>query len=261
MTKFAVNFSEESKLLTRDKIIKPDLFKCPDWPELIQEALKINPVYVHFDIKLGSKRFSKINWGQVESLLDLTNTQYVNAHLSFPKTNDPELYKTTVNQQLEFICGQFGKEKVIIENAPFGNSKQPFQYPPSDPVFFHELINKHQCGFLLDISHAIRTANKLNFQPKKFIESYPLPFIKEIHMTGFKMIDGEKIDHYPMQDEDWQIFEWVLNLIKTNNNNPPEIIAFEYGGYGPLFNYRSDREMIQNQVPKFKKLIKEIYSI
>ncbi len=259
MTKFAVNFSEELKQLTQAGLIKPDLFKCPDWLDLIHEGLKINPVYVHFDIKLGSNKFSKIDWDQVKALLVLTKTRYVNAHLSFPKTNNLELYKTTVNQHLEFLNQEFGCENVIIENAPFGNNKQPFQFLASDPEFFHELIKIHHCSFLLDISHAIRTANKLNLPPYEFIQSYPLSFIKEIHMTGFKMINGEKIDHYPMQDEDWQIFEWVLNLIK--NISPPEIIAFEYGGYGPLFDYRSEREFLQNQVPKFIKIIQEIYPI
>ena len=261
MIKFAVNFSEESKNLTRDKLINPDLLKCPDWPDLVIEALKINPVYVHFDIKLGSKKFSKVDWDQVKTLLTLTQTRYVNAHLSFPKTNDLGFYKDSVNQQLSFLIQEFGNENIIIENAPFGKNKQSYQYPASDPEFIGELIKAHQCGFLLDISHAIRTAIKLNFPPIGFIQSFPLSYIKEIHMTGFKTIDGEKMDHYPMQDEDWQIFIMILNIIKKRNNLPPEIIAFEYGGYGPLFDYRSEKESILSQVPKFKKIIQETFTL
>jgi uncharacterized protein (UPF0276 family) len=261
MIKFAVNFSEESKCLTRDKLIKPDLLKCPDWPDLVDEALKINPVYVHFDIKLGSKKFSKVDWDQVKTLMGLTQTRYVNAHLAFPKTNDLGFYKNSVNQQLAFLIREFGNENIIIENAPFGINKQPYQFPASDPEFIDELIKSHHCGFLLDISHAIRTANKLNLPPIDFIQSYPLSFIKEIHITGFKTIDGEKMDHYPMQDEDWQMFERVINIIKKKNNLPPEIIAFEYGGYGPLFDYRSEREFILSQVPKFRKIIQETFTL
>ena len=50
---FAINYSPQAGELLKQGKIEINLFKCPDWPELIQEASALAPVYVHFPLIAG----------------------------------------------------------------------------------------------------------------------------------------------------------------------------------------------------------------
>lgn len=59
--KLAVNYSTQAAVLLRQSRIQIDYFKCPDWPDLIQEAKKHAPVAVHFNLTAGHGRLGKTN--------------------------------------------------------------------------------------------------------------------------------------------------------------------------------------------------------
>ncbi len=259
MVNFAINYSKEVKKLITDHQIQPDLIKCPDWVDLVSEAAAIHDTYIHFDIKLGSKKFQNLDWEEINRFLSLTHTQYINAHLSFPKTDHLPQYQYQIEKDLDLLCTKFGEDRVIIENPPLSRSKQPFQYIAAAPKIFSDLITKFNCGFLLDISHAQRTALILEMDYKEMFAAFPLHKLVEIHMTGLKEVDGEKMDHYEMNADAWEVFKSTLNALTTNKYPQPHIIAFEYGGFGPIFEYRSEIDNIRQQVPIFMEIIKEFY--
>lgn len=51
--KLAVNWSPQAESLLLEGRIDVDLWKCADWPELVDPALRTKPAYVHFPIRAG----------------------------------------------------------------------------------------------------------------------------------------------------------------------------------------------------------------
>ncbi len=69
-------------------------------------------------------------------------------------------------------------------------------------------------------------------------------------MTGLQWIDGELEDHLGIQQPDWEVLTGVLENIHTGCWGDPWMLAFEYGGVGDLFAWRSDPDVIARQVPR-----------
>ena len=61
--------------------VQIDRFKCADWPELIEPASSLLPIYVHFPLVAGTNTLDNTDWERVERLLGETGTPYVNVHL------------------------------------------------------------------------------------------------------------------------------------------------------------------------------------
>lgn len=257
MTKFAVNYSPQTKILVQENRIKPDLLKLPDWPHLIKDAKPIQEIYIHFDISIGSKRFKEIDWNLVKEIKNQTNTKYINAHISFPKKDKLKKFTKRIYKHLEKMCTLFGSENIIVENPPLSLKRQPFQYISVAPDFTRLLLEQFGCGFVFDISHAVRSARIQHIDEKDLITAYPLEKTKEVHMTGLKWVEKEYMDHYEMQEKDWDIFKWVLDHFNQNAYPQPHIVAFEYSGFGPIFDFRSEIQYIENQVPQFMKIIQD----
>jgi hypothetical protein len=91
--KAAVHYSPQAADLLRAGQIQTDYFKCPAWPDLIETAQALHPVYVHFPLRVGlgngdaqdTETKALPDWQKIETLLTRTNTPFVNVHLSiFP---------------------------------------------------------------------------------------------------------------------------------------------------------------------------------
>ena len=83
----ALNFSPSAAGLITEGRIDIDYFKCPDWPDMITEALRYRPVAVHFTLRAGTGLLHRTDWVFIERLLKFTGTPYVNLHLD-PQTRD-----------------------------------------------------------------------------------------------------------------------------------------------------------------------------
>ena len=53
--RFAQNYSDEAVQLVGDGTIQFDLYKMPDWENLVDETIGEHPLYVHFGIAVGSE--------------------------------------------------------------------------------------------------------------------------------------------------------------------------------------------------------------
>jgi hypothetical protein len=95
----------------------------------------------------------------------------------------------------------------------------------------------------------------LQTDPYNFFSEFPVRRLKEVHVTGLGVHEGEIHDHLEMTDRDWQYFEWALSKIRLGDWHTPDIIAFEYGGTGDPFVWRSESRVLLNQVPRFHQLI------
>jgi uncharacterized protein (UPF0276 family) len=259
--KLAVNYSPQAADLLRSGQIGFDLFKTPNWHSMVADASALLPVYVHFDLSVGDGRLASVDWDEIQSFLDKTHTATVNLHVLTPPDLDPcnpdqvnEILDKIVTEVVS-VAKRFGHERVITENIPLPVLGKKHLRPVAMPAFFHRLTAETGCGMLLDIAHAAITAQSLKTDPYAFFSEFPIRRLREIHITGLGMHEGEIHDHLEMKDRDWQQFEWVIGKIRLGEWHTPDIIAFEYGGTGAPFMWRSESRVLLEQVPRLNQMI------
>lgn len=268
--KLAINYSPQAEEAVDAGQIDIDLFKCPDDDELIARAQRIKPAYVHSGLNAGAREFSP-DWKKLEELKNATATRFINIHLTATNKDYPDIPVTSQEsahqerilekalKDMRELISRFGAENVILENDPYHAEARASLYilrPPTEPKMIAEVIRQTGCGLLLDIDHARVSSYYMGISLEDYVAQLPTDRLMELHMTGTKLNkEGWLESHYEMQDEDWPIFDWALDKIRTGAWARPAVYAFEYGGIGEKFDWRTDKAAIAEQIPLFRKRI------
>jgi hypothetical protein len=265
-TRLAVNFSPQAAGLVASGAVTVDLFKVPDWPELVAAARRHLPVYVHFPNQIGAAR-EKPEVALAAELMRDTGTLNLNVHCAPSKERFPDIEVdatdaaslATVTEALAAdlapACHLFGSHNVIVENLIYRGKDRGLLRAGVAPEVLGELVDGSGCGFLLDVSHARITAATLGIDPWRYIDSLPVHALQELHITGVHVIDGGLRDHLPFQDSDWEFLDGVVARVKAGAWPAPSIVAFEYGGVGPVFEWRSDEDVLAEQLPRMRRAL------
>jgi len=80
--KFALNYSPQAADLLRAGDIEIDLFKCPDWPDLVAEARSLRPVYIHYPLVAGQGNVESVGLETIADWRSKTASRYVNTHIA-----------------------------------------------------------------------------------------------------------------------------------------------------------------------------------
>ncbi|MFC4403758.1 DUF692 family multinuclear iron-containing protein [Gracilibacillus xinjiangensis] len=268
--KLAVNYSLETEKLVKDSVIDIDMFKCPDFSkELIDNAKQTKPCYVHFALNAGDNQMNKVNWTAIEALREETNTPFVNVHAVAFVKDYPDMDTFTSNpvhinriidaviKDLAPVMDKFGAENVMMENVICRGENENMMRAIIEPEILSEIMQETGCGLLLDTAHAQMTSKCLGLDVKQYISQLPLDQLKELHITGIQPDNkGRLHDSMPMTDEDWDLAKWVIQRIKAGYWQEPWVAAFEYGGVGPIFEWRTDEEVLAKQTPILYELVK-----
>ena len=297
MIDYAVNYSAAAASLRRQGRIQVDQFKCPAWPDVIREAQNECPAYVHFPLRAGTGRGSPINtetgeppdWDLFKALMDETETPWISVHLAPRPADHPEIppqstdpahvarITEAVIRDIDAVVTEFGADRVVAENI--------FEYHGMHvraavlPEVITEVVETTGCGLLLDISHARLAARDLKVDPWPYIDALPVQRIREIHVTGIQRFDarwiqrlkrenapqtkideyaGRQLDHMPMTATDWDALSRAIERIAAGTWACPEIVAFEYGGIGPLFQALTVESLLAKQVPRMYKMVHSV---
>jgi len=70
-----------------------------------------------------------------------------------------------------------------------------------------------------------------------------------LHITGIREYANFPTDHFQLQPQDWTTVNWAAEKIETGAWQRPAIVAFEYGGIGDVFCWRTDPSALREQVP------------
>jgi hypothetical protein len=82
-----------------------------------------------------------------------------------------------------------------------------------------------------------------------------------MHITG-AVHDGSRLrDSMPMTEADWDLAEWSLNKALDGAWRRPWIVALEYGGLGPTFEWRSDIGVLESELKRLDKLVRKRDSV
>jgi uncharacterized protein (UPF0276 family) len=253
--RLAVNYSPETKALEQAGLIRFNLYKLPDWPELVAEIAPRYSSYVHFTLAAGQNAPLAPDWTLIDSLLKRTDTAFVNLHLAAPPDlNDPNpgeveliLHKAIVD--VKGVVDRYGSQRVILENVPISGEKDRYLLPVVTPTAICQVVDETGCGLLLDLAHARLAARALDMDEREYLLALPVQRMRELHITGIGLHEGVWIDHMEMQADDWELLDWVLERVRLGEWGKPMIAAFEYGGLGAPFRWRSSRTVLAEQVP------------
>ena len=261
--KLAINYSPASAKLYRQGAITIDAFKVPDWPNLVDEASMICAPAVHFSLQAGTGTLAHTDWKLIDRLLAATATPYVNLHLEAHTQDYPGVPADTIDpdqtnqvfenllQDIRVVVNRYGPERVIAENIPYHGKHGEHVRPCVEPAIINRLLEQTNCGLLLDISHARISAHTLGLSDQEYLNQLPTQRIREMHIAGVHWLpDGGLQDHLAMLEDDWRLLDWVLEQIKNKAWGQPWMLAFEYGGVGSVFAWRSDADIIADQVPR-----------
>lgn len=270
---YAINYSPQAADLLHagrlrwDGRSALDRFKCPDWPDLVATARACLPVAVHFDLHAGQREPARFDRDLIDSLLADTATPAVNIHLNARSADYPHIpidaadpahieeISAALLRDVSALVAAYGPERVIVENAPYYANQGKVLRAAVEPEVIRRVVAETGCGLLLDLSHAWMTAHYLRRERDGYVSALPVEALREVHVTGVHRLDGRLRDHLSMTEPNWQHFAWALGQIDSGAWGRPWLVAFEYGGIGPNFEWRSETDVIAAQVPRMAALV------
>lgn len=266
--RFAVNYSPAAARLYESGLIDVDLFKCPDFPEVVAAARMQAEVYVHFPLESGPGTTTVEQLDEVAALAGDTGTRLINTHAyvrrrDYPALDGhggdtPEVLTSVIDRvvaDVAALCARFGPDRVIVENVIYtGREREDFLLPGVRAELLREVIRQTGCGLLLDLSHARISCQYADWEPWEYLDSLPVDRLRELHVTGLAEVGGVLTDHMPLTEGDLGFFSDAMRRVRSGAWATPEILAFEYGGVGPPFAWRTDPGVIAGQVPMLRDL-------
>ncbi|MBE0699605.1 MAG: DUF692 family protein [Anaerolineaceae bacterium] len=293
--KYAVNYSPLLAELVQAGLVSIDFYKCPAWPDLLTEAIKTLPVYIHFPLSIGygegnvmdEETHQPADLERFARMMDETGTPFINTHFIAPAetyANIPPESRASHHirrvldgaiRDLEPLIHRFGAEKVLVENII---NEHNWLTACALPDVISSLISETGCGFLFDLSHARLTAEKIGMDAHEYIAGLPMDKMCEGHVTGLKTLEGgllemilavgdpydmvssqagKRIDHLPMEEEDWPELAWLIEGIDRGKFRDPWVMAFEYGGVGHFWEELTDRDIYLTQLPLMASMLHE----
>ncbi len=265
---FALNYSPQAAALLAAGEIEVDLYKAADWPSMIADARAQRPVYVHFPLLAGRGLPDAARFAEIEAMWASTDTPHLNTHLA-PHAGDMGLALDTTSpadaarlfdamlRDIWPLVARYGRQQVVLENAIW-DPVYAIPRPVLEPEMISRAVYETGCGFLLDTAHAAASARYLGVDERAYISRLPVDHLRELHITGLRYQDGRWHDHYALTPDDWALTEWAFDSIRAGDWAAPWGVAFEYGGSGPHFSYRSDAAVIAEQSPRLYDLAHSI---
>lgn len=264
--KFAINYSPQAAQLLQTGQIAVDLFKCPPWHDLVAQAKQHCPVYVHFDWIAGRGLLADADLDALADWLEATDTPCINTHLAALRSDfpagaavSPDAVIEQAVRDIEVLGQRFGNARVIVENVPYPEgSQRSLLAEVVDPQVISEVVQRTGCGFLLDLAHAVRACEGTGrHDVKAYLNALPVAALRELHVVGILPAADERgvrHDHFELTAADWTLTEWAVAQIRAGRWGAPGVMAFEYGGVGPLFERRSKPAVIAAQAPRLQRL-------
>jgi hypothetical protein len=257
--RFAVNYSVPLENLIKAGSLTTDLIKCPEWPNIIHFGQKLGACYTHDEIALGNGSLEILDFSNIRTGLEITQTPHLNCHLwgTFPNYSDtPRDHQLQLDiwlRDIETLRHNVPGYEIICENLP-AKPSMPAWEVSRYPNLLAEFILKSDAGLLLDLSHARISAMNYGLDYQSYIAALPTNRLAELHVTGIKSYNAYPEDHFEMQDADWEPTVWAAEQIRSQAWNAPRIVAFEYGGVGDIFSWRTDSRHLLEQVPRLQLL-------
>ena len=206
----------------------------------------------------GESRLDPEHLARLKHLVSWLNPAVFSEHLAW-STHDSHFYNdllplpytqdtlTRVADHIDELQNTIGRQ-MMLENP---SSYLAFAESTwSEPDFLREIAKRTGCGLLLDVNNVFVSATNLDYDPKQYINDYPLEHVGEIHLGGH---DEDEDDHghvllidshgAAVVDPVWALLDHTLAkagpkplLIEWDNDVPdwPELAAEAQRGVDAL---------------------------
>jgi hypothetical protein len=201
---------------------------------------EVPTVFHSLNFSLGSiEDLDSIYLDRIHTLAKHFRPMWASDHLAVTKTGASALGHLSpirmtwaalrrVSNKISRIQSKLGLQ-FLVENIACH-----FRLPDSDMSegeFLRELVDKTGCGVLLDLNNVIVNANNHGFDPIEYIRSLPLSAVRELHVAGYREIEGTYVDSHgePVREDVWAILRLVsaelgaINLILERDQNVPSL--------------------------------------
>jgi len=190
--------------------------------EMILEQLTDNyNVLLHgLNLSVCSPRIDMVYLMEIKRLVIQTKVPYYTDHLSItrgPGFNLGHLAPILYNKlSLERCIENVSRVQDVLgiplalENITYGFNIAADGF--SHGEFFSELVEKTNCGILLDLTNVFINAHNHNFDLKKYLDTLPLKNVIHMHLSGGHLDhNGKYVDShsYSVPDEVWSLLDYV----------------------------------------------------
>jgi len=242
MPQLGVTYSTYLHELLCSRKFSLDAIELTPWQSLASLP-KILPELAEFTLYFhGSNLTQRITLlpgagAQLSNTLRLTRARWFSTHISvlppgwFWLTSHFNIHLPLPPEEWMFsrFIGAVQRLKVehnaiplLLENMPVEPSR--FYNQLKSPDRIREVIEKTDCGLLLDLPHARIAAEAFGMEATEYLQQLPLDRVVEIHTSGpVRRPDGILIDqHGKMQAEDYRLLAWALA------HTPVKLVTLEY---------------------------------
>ena len=226
-----------------------------DWLEIVPEnymdiggsarrrldcALQQFPIVTHgVNLSIGSSDdLNKEYLSSLKSLLDFIDAPWFSDHLCFTSVQGKYIHDLLpLPQNVEAINHVVERIKIVQDfiERPFllENISYYMEMPNceiSEAQFLSEVIERADCGILLDVNNVYVNSINLNFDPYKYIDSLPLDRVVQMHIAGHGHGDQCIIDTHGAEviEPVFDLLEHVLKkttvnavMLERDQNFPP----------------------------------------
>jgi uncharacterized protein len=232
----------------------------------VKECRSIRPALVHTLGHAGMppERFSGIDWAELNGAVAASRSPHIAIHFQSmvsdweepvaPTDQDPRFVRRVVDRMI----AQIGEAKVrlqaplLLENIPLGGPRGNLHLC-ARPEQIGEALVATGTGLLLDTAHLRSAAWYLDIEPHAYAGALPLEKVREIHVTGPRMVPGQGLRdrHLELLEEDYALLAWLLE------RTSPVVVTLEYGGTGPIFERpgMTDPEALRRQLLRLRSML------
>jgi uncharacterized protein (UPF0276 family) len=153
---------------------------------------------------------------------------YLNDLLPLPYTQEA---LATVCEHIDQVQETLGR-RMLLENPSTYLLFEESTIPETD--FIREIARRTGCGLLLDVSNVLVSATNHGFDPRAYLDAFPLDQVGEIHLAGFAEAEDDAghrvlIDAHdsPIRAPVWDLYRDVIarrgptpTLIEWDNDVP-----------------------------------------
>ena len=171
------------------------------------------------------------------------DTHYFNDLLPLPYTEDTLAVVCEHIDEVQTLLGR----RMLLENPSTYLAFEETTMSESD--FLREIARRTGCGLLLDINNVFVSATNQQTDPIRYIDSFPLDLVGEIHLGGHDEDEDEQgapllIDSHGREVADpvWALYEYTIRrggpkptLIEWDNHVPEwSVLAAEAARAAPV---------------------------
>lgn len=195
---------------------------------VLQKVVHQYPLVSHgVSLSIGSTdALSPDYLDELEELFEWSNPAWFSDHLCFSSVegvyfNDLMPLPRTV-ETVEHVARRIGvlqerfQRPFLIENiSQYMNT--PYD-AMTDAEFITCILERSDCGLLLDVNNVYVNSQNHQFDPMSFLENIPLERVVQIHMAGHHQFDEGLVDTHGavVIEPVWKLLEWVLQQSKPS---------------------------------------------